>query len=59
MYQWKEIEKTEKSGNTTRTYYEYEKIWSSSYINSSGFRKSSEFNNPREKWLLESQVFYA
>ncbi len=51
MYQWKENKKTKKEkklggGKKTVTTYSYEKDWSSSVIDSSRFKKSSEYRNP-------------
>lgn len=51
MYQWNEVSssKTEKKlggGTETRTEYRYEKSWSSSVINSSGFKRPDGHSNP-------------
>jgi hypothetical protein len=44
MYQWTESSKTEKSGNTERTTYTYNKEWSSAYADSKKFHQSGHDN---------------
>ena len=51
MYQWKEIQKSEKTkkvggGTTTETTYTYEKEWSSKLIDSGKFKESQSHTNP-------------
>ncbi|HOI96649.1 MAG TPA: TMEM43 family protein [Syntrophobacter fumaroxidans] len=51
MYQWKEDEKSESQKNsdgstTKRTTYSYRKVWSSSRIDSSRFKKQEGHSNP-------------
>jgi hypothetical protein len=53
MYQWQQNEKTEtkkKAGGKkeTKTTYSYEKVWSSSVINSSEFKTAEGHQNPGE-----------
>jgi hypothetical protein len=52
MYQWKEKSESQTSKNlggseTTETVYTYEKVWSGSAINSSGFKKPYGHENPQ------------
>jgi len=51
MYQWSETSQTHTEdklggGTETITTYDYTKVWSSSHINSSSFKRSSEHFNP-------------
>ncbi|MHB8872578.1 MAG: TMEM43 family protein [Myxococcaceae bacterium] len=51
MYQWEETKKTEEQKNvggstTTKTTYDYRKTWSSSLIDSTGFKESVIHSNP-------------
>lgn len=51
MYQWKETKKTSKrkksgGGETTTTTYSYSRVWSSSLIHSSSFKRKSGHTNP-------------
>ena len=51
MYQWQELSETNTETNlggsqTTTTTYTYQKIWSSSLINSNSFQDSSQHQNP-------------
>ena len=52
MYQWKETKKTDDD----KTTYTYEKIWSSSHIDSSGFDQISGHENPSEL-IYESDTY--
>lgn len=60
-YQWKETshseEKKSMGGDTeTVTTYTYEKVWSSSHINSSDFKKPAGHKNP-EQWRYKSETW--
>lgn len=52
MFQWQEKKKTEKKkklggGEDTITTYTYEKVWSEKLIDSSQFKKTGEYTNPK------------
>jgi len=62
-YQWEETshseEKKNMGGDTeTITTYNYEKVWSDKYIDSSAFKKPSGHQNP-EKWRYQSERWTA
>lgn len=62
MFQWKENEKTETrkklgGGEETVTTYSYEKVWSDRAIDSSGFHKKQEHQNPKP--ALENKTWSA
>lgn len=62
-YQWEETshseEKKNMGGDTeTITTYNYEKVWSDKYINSSAFKKPNGHQNP-EKWRYQSERWTA
>ncbi len=50
MYQWVEDKRTEKSGNTKKTVYEYRKEWRSGREDHQGFKKPNGHENPRAKF---------
>ena len=63
MYQWQE-KKQETSrrdtfggGETTRTIYNYSKIWSETQISDSDFQDQSHVNPSFERWILHSEKF--
>jgi hypothetical protein len=63
MYQWREKQESEKKkkaggGTTTETTYSYEKVWSSTLINSGSFERSSGHENP-DRMLVRGQSFQA
>lgn len=63
MYQWHEEEKSETKkklggGTETVTTYSYERGWSRTLIDSSGFHKSNEYQNPASM-EFESQSYTA
>ncbi|WP_049630421.1 TMEM43 family protein [Cellvibrio sp. pealriver] len=62
-YQWEETshseEKKNMGGDTeTITTYNYEKVWSDKYIDSSAFKKTNGHQNP-EKWRYQSERWTA
>jgi hypothetical protein len=54
MYQWKETEQTDSrkdtigGGETKRTTYTYDKVWSTSLIDSTRFRHADAYHNPAQ-----------
>lgn len=63
MYQWKESSETKTEKNlggseTTETTYSYNKTWSDVLIDSSGFKKSADHQNP-SAMPYESETFAA
>lgn len=63
MYQWKENKDTKKvkkvgGGTRTETTYSYERVWSSSQINSQSFKKPDGHENP-SSMLYEEQTYMA
>lgn len=63
MYQWQEKQESEEKkkaggGTTTETTYSYEKVWSSTLINSGSFKRASGHENPATM-LVQGQSFQA